>query len=89
MTMRRLRIGHIRDRRLSGSLAMRKKKTFDSVELKNAIQARLRKEYEGLSPQEVRKRPRAKLEASNDPLARKWQRLIKAQPTNKAAVHRP
>jgi len=67
---------------------MIKNKTFDCVEMKNTIQAKLQKEYEGLTPEEVRKRRRAKLEASDDPLARKWRRLIQAQNEKKAAAHR-
>jgi len=67
---------------------MIKHKTFDCVEMKNTIQARLQKEYEGLTPEEVRQRRRAKVEASDDPLARKWRRLIQSQTEKRAAAHR-
>jgi hypothetical protein len=65
---------------------MIKNKTFDCVEMKNTIQAKLQKEYEGLTPEEVRKRRRAKLEAADDPLARKWRRLIQAQTDKKGPI---
>jgi len=53
-------------------------KTFDCVELKNAIQAKQRREWKGLSDEEVRRRVQQRLDASNDPLARKWRRLKNA-----------
>ena len=58
---------------------MIKSKTFDCVDMKNKIQAKLQEEYEGLTLEEVRKRRRAKLEASKDPLARKFRRRIQVQ----------
>jgi hypothetical protein len=51
---------------------MRKPKPFDAVEMKNRIQAELRKEHEGLSDEEVERRRRVWLETSDDPVARWW-----------------
>jgi len=51
------------------------KKEFDCVEMKNAIQARLRKRYRGLSDEEVRRRIAHRLETSDDPIARKWREI--------------
>jgi len=51
---------------------MRKPKPFDAVEMKNCIQAQLRKEHEGLSEEEIERRRRAWLETSDDPAARWW-----------------
>ena len=58
---------------------MPKTKTFDCVEMKNRIQAELREEYEGLSEDEIAARRRAWLETSDDPVARKWRQLGKAE----------
>ncbi|RJP25129.1 MAG: hypothetical protein C4527_17525 [Candidatus Omnitrophota bacterium] len=55
------------------------KKKFDCVEMKNAIQAQLRKEYEGLSDEEIRTRIKHKLETSDTPAARLWRRLTSKQ----------
>ncbi|MGD0897457.1 MAG: hypothetical protein ABR915_06440 [Thermoguttaceae bacterium] len=54
---------------------MKSSKSFDCVEMKNAIQARLRKEHEGLSDEEVERRRRAWLEKSDDRLARWWRSI--------------
>ena len=54
---------------------MKAKKTFDCVEMKNAIQARLRKEREGLTDEEVRQRIAEFLATSDDVVARKWRRI--------------
>lgn len=51
---------------------MKKTKSFDCVEMKNAIQAQLRKEHEGLSDEEIERRRRAWLETSDDRLAKWW-----------------
>ena len=54
---------------------MKKTKSFDCVEMKDAIQAKLRKEYEGLTPQQVRQRRQMKLKTSNNDVAVKWRRM--------------
>jgi hypothetical protein len=56
---------------------MKINKSFDCVEMKNAIQAQLRKENEGLTDEEIARRRREWLEKSDDPLA-KWWRSIPA-----------
>ena len=53
-------------------------KTFDCVGTKDTIQARQRREWKGMSDEEVRRRIQQRLETSDDPLARKWRRLKKA-----------
>jgi hypothetical protein len=52
-------------------------KSFDCVEMKNTIQARLREKYAGLADEEIESRRRRWLETSDDPLA-KWWRDIQA-----------
>ena len=56
---------------------MKRKKSFDCVEMKNAIQAQLRKEYEGLDEKEIARRRREWLETSDTEVA-KWWRSIQA-----------
>jgi len=58
---------------------MAKKKSFDCVEMKNAIQARLLKEYAGLTDEEVRARIKRKLTTSKDPVAQKWRSISDRQ----------
>jgi hypothetical protein len=60
---------------------MKKNKEFDCVEMKNAIQAQLRKENEGLTDEEIARRRREWLETSDDPLA-KWWRSIPSSTTS-------
>ena len=67
---------------------MMKNKTFDCVKMKNEIQAKLRQEYDALTPEEIRKRRREKLETSDDLIARKWRRLIQALEQKRASAHR-
>ena len=50
-------------------------KSFDCVEMKNAIQARLRDEQTGLSETEVQARARHKLESLDTPLGKLWRSL--------------
>ena len=57
---------------------MKRNKSFDCVEMKNAIQAQLGEEYEGLTPEQVRKRRQERLASSDSPVARKWRRLAQA-----------
>ncbi|MGA2616393.1 MAG: hypothetical protein ABSF26_02210 [Thermoguttaceae bacterium] len=51
---------------------MKKPRSFDCVEMKNAIQAQFRKEHEGLSGEEIERRRRAWLETSDDRLGKWW-----------------
>lgn len=54
---------------------MKKNKSFDCVEMKDAIQAKLRKEYEGLTPQQVREKRQRKLATSDNEIGVKWRRI--------------
>ena len=51
---------------------MKKPKSFDCVEMKNAIQVQLCKEHAGLSGEEIERRRGAWLETSDDRLATWW-----------------
>ena len=63
------------------------KKTFNCVEMKDAAQARLREEYEGLTPEQVRKKRDQKLTTSDNPVAQKCRRLVlEREPQKKDAV---
>lgn len=58
---------------------MKKSKSFDCVEMKNAIQADLRKEHERLSDEEIERRRRAWLATSDDFLAKWWRSMQAAR----------
>ena len=58
---------------------MTARKRFDCVEMKNAIQARLQEEREGLTDEEVRQQIAEFLATSDNPLARKWRRIGQLQ----------
>ena len=57
---------------------MKLAKKFDCVKMKDDIQAKLAKEQEGLSDEEIDRRRRQWLETSDDPLARWWRSLPRA-----------
>jgi hypothetical protein len=63
---------------------MKMNKNFDCVEMKNAIQAKIRKENEGLSDEEIARRRHEWLEKSDDPLAQWWRSLTHAKITEPA-----
>lgn len=48
-------------------------KPFDCVELKNRIQAELLREYQGLTPEEERRKRHQKLASGDSSAARMWQ----------------
>lgn len=48
---------------------------FDCLKMKDEIQAKLRKKWEGLSGQEIREQIRRSLETSQTPIARWWRRV--------------
>ncbi len=52
----------------------KKEKSFDCVEMKNAIQEQLRKEREGLSDKQIQEERMRRLETSDTPAARFWRR---------------
>jgi len=54
-------------------------KDFDCVEMKNAAQAALSREFEGLTDEQQRARITEELESSDDIIARKWRRLSARQ----------
>jgi hypothetical protein len=54
---------------------MERTKAFDCVEFKDSLQARLTKDYSGLSDEQIRKRIEEKLASSPHPVARLWRRL--------------
>ena len=54
---------------------MKKQKEFDCVRLKDEIQAKLTREWRGLTDEEVRVRIRQKLAASKSPIAKLWRKL--------------
>jgi hypothetical protein len=60
------------------------KKRFDSVEMKNAVQAKLLAELERLGGEEFERRRREWRERSDDPLARWWR-----EPTARRAGRTP
>jgi hypothetical protein len=55
---------------------MKKNKTFDAVEMKNAIQAKRRRERASMSDEQVRQSLAGRLDTSDHPLSRKWRRLV-------------
>jgi len=58
---------------------MKAAKTLDCVEMKNAIQAKILKETEGMSDAEVRALMHRRLQASDSPVAQLWRRLTPEQ----------
>ena len=58
---------------------MTARKRFDCVEMKNAIQARLLDQREGLAEEEIEQQIAELLATSGDPLARKWRRIGQLQ----------
>jgi len=55
------------------------KKTFDCVELKNTIQSKLLKEYQGIKTDEAAKHSWQKLQSSQSPVAKLWKQLQERQ----------
>lgn len=62
---------------------MKKNKAFDCVAMKDAAQARLREEYQGLTPEQVWKRREERLTTSDSPVARKCRRLAQERQRQK------
>jgi hypothetical protein len=56
---------------------MKQSKPLHCVEMKSVIQAKLRKQHEGLSEEEIQRRRRVWLGTSDEPLA-KWWRSVQA-----------
>ncbi len=51
---------------------MKTEKDFDCLKLKDEIQAKLRKEWQGLTDEQIRERIRHDLDTSEEPLAVWW-----------------
>ena len=64
---------------------MKRSKTFDAVEMKNAIQATHRRERASMSDEQVRQLITERLGSSDHPLARKWRRVPADQSRPSAA----
>jgi hypothetical protein len=54
---------------------MKKPKEFDCVRFKDELQARLMREYKGLTDEQIRRRRARKLATSQTPIAKLWRRL--------------
>jgi hypothetical protein len=54
---------------------MKKAKKFDCVRLKDELQARLMREYKGLTDEQIRRRRARKLATSRSPIAKLWRAL--------------
>jgi hypothetical protein len=58
---------------------MKKAKAFDCVRLKDEIQARLMREWRGLTDEEIRERIRRRLAQSQSPIAKLWRAVAAAE----------
>jgi hypothetical protein len=73
---------------------MKKAKKFDCVQFKEELQARLMREYEGLTEEQIRRRTARKLATSQAPIAKLWRKLVArnkkkdARPVSKGRVGR-
>jgi len=54
---------------------MKKAKEFDCVRFKDELQARLMREYKGLTDEQIRRRRARKLATSKSPIAQLWRKL--------------
>jgi hypothetical protein len=54
---------------------MKKAKEFDCVRMKDEIQARLTRQWRGLTDAEIRERIQRKLATSKSPIAQLWRKL--------------
>jgi hypothetical protein len=54
---------------------MKKPKEFDCVRFKDELQARLMREYKGLTDEQIRRRRARKLATSKSPIAKLWRKL--------------
>jgi hypothetical protein len=69
-------------------------KAFDCVRYKDELQARLRREYAGLTDEQVRQRIRRKLATSQSSIAKLWRTLeardkVEAKASSGRGVRRP
>jgi hypothetical protein len=54
---------------------MKKAKAFDCVRMKDEIQAKLLREWRGLTDEEIQRRSARKLATSQSPIAKLWREL--------------
>jgi len=54
---------------------MKKPKEFDCIQFKDELQARLMREYKGLTDEQIRRRRARKLATSQTPIAKLWRKL--------------
>jgi len=54
---------------------MKKPREFDCVRMKDEIQARLTRQWRGLTDEEIRERIRRNLATSQTPIAKLWRKL--------------
>ena len=59
-----------------------KTKTFDCVEMKREIQARLAEKYKGMSDEERFTQLKCELMTSDDTIAKWWRKVLRAQNSN-------
>jgi hypothetical protein len=64
---------------------MKKMKTFDTVKMKNAIQAKHRRQRAGMSDEQVRRAVAEWVNASDHPVSRMWRGLAPDR-TNRSSV---
>jgi len=58
---------------------MNRSKTFDCVQMKDEIQARLRAEWQGLTEEEIRAKVPEHLETSDSSIAKWWRSVQRAK----------
>ncbi len=66
----------------------KKKKDFDCVEMKNEIQQKLQKEWEGLTFEQIQDRIQHHLSTSDDRLAQWWRRANALAAARQEAIER-
>jgi hypothetical protein len=64
---------------------MKKAKEFDCVRFKDELQAKLRREYKGLTEEQIRRRRAHKLATSQSPIAKLWRSLLARQEKGKTS----
>ena len=67
---------------------MKKAKAFDCVKMKDRIQARLAREWRGLTDEQIRRRIRDEMAKSNDPISRLWRAASRNAPASREAPPR-
>lgn len=68
---------------------MKKAKKFDCVREKDRVQARLAREWRGLTDEQIRQRVRDELAKADDAIGRLWRAASGRAPVSKGAAPRP